>query len=72
MKCLLGRIEFTMIDSGPNVRVNALCEEEGLDQIVSIEDPVADPYRRGNLGTFSQQSFEEFCNDEVEPAIAWD
>ena len=71
MKCMLGRIEFTLLDDGDLLSVQAVCEEEGLDETVTLPLEAAAEWK-DERGNFSQQTFEEFCDDMVGPAITWE
>jgi len=51
--------------------VQAVCEEEGLDETVTLPLEAAAEWK-DERGNFSQQTFEEFCDDMVGPAITWE
>ena len=72
MKCTLDRVEYELQDSGTlDTEVQVTCEEDGIDQVVTLSHGAATAYREPD-GSFTQQGFEEMCSDEVVLGIDWD
>lgn len=64
-------IVFELIDDGPlDTVVRVTVENDGIEQEIACSQDSAVEYQNED-GTFTQQSFEEFCEDVVSLGIDW-